>query len=438
MKYSIRSRLLGTTLCVLTLFFVVAWWSLDRLFYDSVLKGVEEQLRVQVFAVMGAVDEAGDGITIDGARLDPRLNDPVSGLYAQLSDDISGAIWTSLSDGSGQAFFQQGEPGSWVFAAVDGEEPRYVLSFNVVWEGIENERVTFTAATNQEPYRATINFFRQSLTFGFLFAIVAFGLAQFLALRWGLVPLRMMAQEVEELEVGQRQRLSENYPSELEGLAGNLDKFVEHEQRSRSRYRNALDDLAHSLKTPLAVIRNALLDPRPDSALVEQQLTRMETTVTHQLSKASARGPVVVGKPVDVGHLVSRIIPALETAYADKGVQVTQSLEEGLTARGDESDFFEIFGNLIENAFKYCDQHVAVRVSATDEKVGCAVADDGPGIPADLRADVINRGKRLDAIKPGQGIGLAMVADLVDLYKGELEISDSESGGALITVWLPR
>lgn len=440
MNNSIRNRLLGTTALVLVVFLTSTGLILDRSFQSSVLAGAQEQLRLVIFSIMGAVEDDDGGLVVVSEELsEPRLSQPESGLYVQVSDDINGSLWTSPSAGTTEVNFDAGtsEPGAFVFRELADPIPRYVLSYTVIWEGADVERVTFSAVVDSAPFASSLQEFRRTLGVGFALAMVVFVIAQVLALRWGLRPLHVMADEVEALESGEAETLQGGYPKELQGLANNLERFIEHEQRSRSRYRNALEDLAHSLKTPLAVIRNTLTGQDVDRSLMTEQLERMESTVTSQLSKASARGPMVVGKQVDVGVQVERLIRALQTAYVDKGVEVTIDKAGDTIVRGDEADFLEIFGNLSENAFKYTSSAVKIVISGSEEGVQVTIEDDGAGIPEDLRADVLNRGKRLDEIQPGQGIGLAVVAELVDLYSGTLEISDSALGGAFIQVRLP-
>lgn len=441
MNPSIRNRLLSTTTVVLVVFLALTGYVLDRAYQASVLSGVEEQLKLVIYAVMSVVEEESAQLVVLEGLSEPRLSQPDSGLYAQISDDLSGAIWTSASAVATDVRFSQidSEPGAFVFSEATG---RYQLIYTVIWEGLETERVNFIAATDQAPVVRSIHQFRGTLGAGFALSMVFFIVAQLAALRWGLRPLRDMAEEVEALEKGEKEQMSDTYPLELQGLAGNLDRFVEHEQRSRTRYRNALEDLAHSLKTPLAVVKNSLLELQPDKGLMGEQLERMSSTVTHQLSKASARGPVVVGKPVDISKQINRLVPALKTAYVDKGIQIELVLAETAFVRGDESDFLEIFGNLLENAFKYTATEVAVCLNVVELGSGRAaievfVEDNGRGIPLERRKEVLNRGKRLDEIEPGQGIGLAVVADLVELYGGRLTISDSDLGGARIRVQLP-
>ncbi len=438
---SIQNRLLVTTTCVLALFLTITGWVLDRSFTSSVVSGAQEQLQLVIYSLMGSIDENAGTLSIGDSLSEPRLTQPESGLYALVADDIGQSIWTSTSAVTTGVEFPPADlqPGFFQFSEVAGDVPRYALSYAVIWEDVDTERVVFSVVTDQAPYRASIRQFRQSLGVGFGAATLLFIIAQLLALRWGLLPLRTMAEEVQQLESGEREELSDGYPRELDGLAQNLDRFVVHEQRSRSRYRNALEDLAHSLKTPLAVVRNSLLEREPNKTLLQEQLDRMETTVTHQLSKASASGPVVVGKAVAIAPLVQRLLRALEAAYVSRGIAVTDECDKSAVAKGDERDFLEILGNLIENAFKYTQTRVHVRVArpeAGEYTVIVDIEDDGPGIPADLRAEVLNRGRRLDEIENGQGIGLSVVAELVALYEGELMIGVSKLGGAKISVTL--
>jgi two-component system sensor histidine kinase PhoQ len=438
---SIQKRLLITTTGVLALFLTITGYVLDRSFRNSVVAGAEEQLRLVIYSLMGSVQEQNGRLMFSQGVTEPRLTQPDSGLYAKVANEVGDAIWMSPSAVTTGVSFPHvdTEPGLFVFRAFDESVPRFHLSYTVYWEDVDTEQVVFSAATDRQPFQVSINQFRRSLGLGLGAATALFIIAQLLALRWGLLPLRAMAEEVQQLEAGQRESLSSTYPVELQGLAENLDRFVAHEQRSRSRYRNALDDLAHSLKTPLAVVRNSLLDAQVDRALVSEQLDRMETTVTHQLTKASAGGPVVVGQSVAVGGLVQRLLRALETAYADRGITVTTRLDEQVIIRGDERDFMEIVGNLLENAFKYTRTAVRVsleRCSNQRSRAKIAIEDDGEGIPAELRKEVLRRGRRLDEMQSGQGIGLAVVAELVQLYQGDLEITDSELGGACITVTL--
>jgi two-component system sensor histidine kinase PhoQ len=447
LKAGIQTRLLLTTTVVLGSFLSLAGIVLDRSFRASVLDGAEEQLKLVTYSLMGSMQKQGPVLSFGAELPEPRLHQPESGLYAAVLGRDDDALWQSPS--AVITSIRLPEP-AWAglgvfefleFTGTDGVE-RFVTHYSVIWE--DESVVNFAVATDQRPFLASIGNFRRNLYIGLGAVTVFFVLAQALAVRWGLRPLRIMAGEVRELEEGRRERLSQAYPVELEGLAENLDRFIAHEERSRSRYRKAMEDLAHSLKTPLAVMRNELSakESEPGSELVREQLDRMESTVTHQLNRASVSGPVVVGRAVDLGSLVTRLLRALHTAYRNREIEVEQRLPENLVVRGDERDLMEMLGNLLENAFKYTSLRVRISGELVDSgaqghRVRLVIDDDGPGIDAGLREQVLNRGTRADQIQPGQGIGLAMVHELIGAYGGELIIGESAWGGASIRVELP-
>jgi two-component system sensor histidine kinase PhoQ len=441
-KSGIQTRLILTTTVVLSIFLTLIGIVLDRSFSASIVAGAESQLRQVIYSLMGVAQEYPDGVRFTIDLPHPRLNQPESGLYAAVYNLDTGEQWRSPSARTTAIAFPEESPrqppGDFVFAeASTAEIDRFYLSYTVIWEDPEEFMLTFHIATDKAPFDAAIRGFRRNLYLGLGAVTVLFIVAQLFAIRWGLRPLRTMADEVRDLEEGRRERLSERYPTELHGLAQNLDRFVLHEKRSRTRYRNALDDLAHSLKTPLAVIRNALgtHNGDADAQLVQEQLERMESTVTHQLSRASISGPVVVGQTVNLSRVLERLIRALQTAYVDRELDVVLNVPDRMVVRGDERDYMEIFGNVLENAFKYTRSRI--RITATkEESARVVIEDDGPGIGEEIRAEVLTRGTRADEMQPGQGIGLAVVAELVSTYGGDLQITHSPMGGAQIELTL--
>ena len=218
----------------------------------------------------------------------------------------------------------------------------------------------------------------------------------------------------------------------------NLQRFVTHEQSQRRRYSQALDNLAHSLKTPLSVISNALTEPRPPVPLLQDQVQRMQDVVANQLNKATLAAPLALGSRIPAQDTLERLVAALRIAYPQ--TEISTRLQAAGYLRGDSSDLMEIFGNVLENACKFSRSWVAVSAETiTLERVMVRVVieDDGPGIAADKRAEVLKRGQRADSQTPGQGIGLSVAAELVALYQGELLIADREGGGARICITLP-
>jgi len=449
----LQSRVLILSLLVLGTSLSLAGWVLDTSFRASIMAGAEEQLRLVVYSIMGAVDENDEGLYLTDDSGEPRLSLPDSGLYARVETGEGEILWVSRSAELTGIRFPPPQvkltPGDFRFADLSQAADtttgtglrRFHLSYAAIWEASEEVELLFRAAADARPFETQITEFRTSLWFGLAGVAAVLMLVQVFAIRVGLRPVRVMADEVADLEAGRRSSLSEDYPHELIGLANNLDRFIEHETASRARYRNALDDLAHSLKTPLAVIRNALGDSGQfDRPLLLDQLSRMETTVSHQLTRAASSGPVVVGHLVPVLAVAERLARALRTAFEERELNIEILGESEIAFRGDERDLLELLGNLLENACKYTHRRVRFEVwpgSRDGLAVVLHIDDDGPGIPEAEQRQMLARGARGDTALQGQGIGLSVVVELVSLYGGELELGTSDMGGARVTLRLP-
>jgi len=272
-----------------------------------------------------------------------------------------------------------------------------------------------------------------------------------LLLRRVLAPLRTLEHEIEEIEEGRRQELSAGYPRELSGVSANLNTLLRIERERLSRYRNTLGNLAHSLKTPLAVMRS-LLDARTSAATeresadgeLDRQVGRMDEIVNYQLKRAvSSAGTALGTAPADVATLMQGLQQALAKVYADRHIDLQLNIGAGCKFNGDPGDLTEIAGNLLDNACKWCRSRVELTAAPLKipgkrrEGLLLIVDDDGPGIPPDERAAVLDRGTRLDERVSGQGIGLSVVRELVKIAEGSVTISASPLGGARVEVRLP-
>jgi two-component system sensor histidine kinase PhoQ len=432
--------LLATSILVLGLGLGLTAWVLDRSFTASVVAGAEEQMKLLTYGLLGAAEEDGATLLFPTAPLEPRLLQPESGLYATVTDVTGAVIWRSPSlEFTGGApdpapADLEMTPGSFLFRETDRQ---FEMFYRVIWETAGDQVFTFRVIADQTPYRAAISGFRRALMLGLAAVVVALMGAQVYAVRWGLKPVAIMAARVEAVEAGSQARMGDEYPPELSGLARNIDRFIDHEISSRDRYRRAMDDLAHSLKTPLAVLRNALTTARfDDQPLLREQLDRMEATVSHQLSRALAARPVVLAGRSALAPIVERLIKALRTAYASRNIQVEQHVPADIVVRCDERDLMEMLGNLLENAFKYCSGRIQIGAQG-GAMVRLTIDDDGPGVPTDLRVPVLARGARADTVQPGQGIGLAVVTELASSYHGSFAIKAAPLGGARAVLELP-
>ncbi len=256
-------------------------------------------------------------------------------------------------------------------------------------------------------------------------------------MRWGLQPLRSIADELSRIESGQTDRLTGRYPRELKGLARNINSLIQHAQARQQRYRDSLGDLAHSLKTPLAILQGLSDRQEPvaaQSPVLAEQVSRMNQIVSHQLQRAAASGRNSLAKRLRVRPVVERIARSLDKVYQEKAIEVELEVADEAGFMGDEGDLMEVLGNLMDNAWKYGSGKV--RISAQGQGGGLVldVEDDGRGIADDQAAEVVRRGRRVDEHAPGQGIGLAVVEDILKAYRGELQIGRSALGGARFTI----
>ena len=265
-----------------------------------------------------------------------------------------------------------------------------------------------------------------------------------LVMQWSLRPLRRLSRQLDAVETDQRDLLDEkNVPSEISRLIRSLNRLLDHERLQRERYRDTLGDLAHSLKTPLAVLQGVTEELRRHSQLdqevgtLQTQIERMNQQVMYQLQRATRQGSAVLSRPLELAPLLESLFSTLDKVYAEKRVQAELELPPNLRVQAEEAAMLEVFGNLLENAYRLCLTQVRVSARRHTEHWILDIEDDGPGIPAERRESVLRRGMRMDSRHPGQGIGLAVVQDILEGYRSSLTIDESSLGGARFRFRLP-
>jgi two-component system sensor histidine kinase PhoQ len=449
---SLSARQLIAAGLVLLAFLSITGLVLYQAFRDSALLAVKDRLQAQVYMLLSAADLNEDRqLTIPQALPEARFSNPESGLYAVVLDQDNRRVWRSesLLGFSWQPPTAQAPlPGDTTFIEIDSANgPLFLLGFTVSWE-IAAERYReyhFWVAETRRGFDSQVNRFRRSLWTWLMAAAIVLLAVQSLILRWSLQPLRRIAREVTEIESGQRSELSGPYPTELQALTDNLNQLIRRSRSHLERYRNALGDLAHSLKTPLAVMRSAVEKPAARDELretVHAQVERMNQTVDYQLQRAAASGRIALTSPVEVAPVVRKITDSLSKVYREKSVQFFLDIDKKARFYGDEGDLMEILGNLADNACKWAGSRVKICASADigDSRLAAlslTIEDDGPGIPADQIDKILDRGGRADPNTPGHGIGLAIVRDIVEeVYQGQLKISRSEWGGLSAQVFI--
>ncbi len=446
-----RRSSLSTRLLVITAVMLVAAFSftivvLDLVFKRSAEEALVDQLETQVTALIGAVepDESGN-LVVPQRLLDPRLGSPGSGLYAEILDASGLPLWRSPSavgvDLATGATLNAGQRTLTRRSLADGTRA-LMLGVAINWElgpTATPAFQVFTAADLAASERQLGQFRRQLL--GWFSAVMLVLLAAlWLAIRFGLQPLRRMSGEIAEIEMGGLDALSEEYPRELEGVGRGFNTLLRSERQRMERYRTTMDDLAHSLKTPLAVVRNEVEAAVPDRATLTAQVDRMQSVIDYQLKRAAAMGPrSLAARPVALAPILAELKASLLKIHRDKPVSCVLQVPAGASYPAEQGDLYEVLGNLLDNAWKWCRSEIVVTVQ-TGENLVVVVADDGPGIPDDQTEAVLDRGRRADqrGDVPGQGIGLAVVREIVGLYGGSVHIGRGPLGGAEVTVHLPK
>lgn len=446
---SLRARLLLVSAAVLAGFLGLTGVALDQAFRTSAESALRERLQGHLYALLAAADlNDRRQLELPVELPEPRFNLVGSGLVAEVRDAAGATVWRSRSAvGMEFGVLATGVPGERVYTPLSegNSAARLMLSFATRWESGAREPLTyvFHIAERLDEHEAQIRQFRRGL-FGWLAAATVLLLAaQALILRWGLAPLRRVARDLSEMEAGRTQALSGRYPAELQPLVNNLNALLAEARAHLQRYRDTLGNLAHSLKTPLAVLRGSVEGKAPAEelrAVAQEQLQNMNEIVEYQLQRAAAAGRSALSAPLPVLPPARKLLDALKKVYAARGLQVEIAIAPEVMFRGDEGDLLEILGNVADNAFKWARSRVRVQAQNLAGPSGVRfvlrVEDDGPGIPDDQIERVRTRGVRADAKTPGHGLGLAVVQEIVGLYGGELVIARSPLGGAAIEVKL--
>ncbi|MDJ0760352.1 MAG: ATP-binding protein [Woeseiaceae bacterium] len=448
---SLSARLLVSVSLLLIVFFGATIAVLDYAFRSAGEEAQENILDGYLMQLLAAAEpDASGGLTMPLGLPEARFDAIGSGLYAELRDDAGNRVWQSRSAlGLTLPQHPAPNPGVQVFdrETLSDGTPLLTLRLAVQWEFPDGQLrpYVFEVLESLDSFNAQVAEYRRQLFtwFAALASILLVVLA--ILLRRMMRPLRQIEAEIGEVEQGDRTALSSEFPTELTGVARNMNLLIESERARSDRYRKTLDNLAHSLKTPLAAIRalfgDAPIDPS-QRARFDEQIDRMDEIVRYQLRKPSmSASENLVLKNVDIRAEIDKLVEGLSKVYRDKAPAISVAIDDAVSFRGDSGDFLELAGNLVDNACKWCGSEVRVRLLpySPGERGGfrLVVEDDGPGVPEEATAALTQRGTRLDEATPGHGIGLSIVKDIAESYGGGLSVGRSELGGARFELFIP-
>ncbi len=439
---SLSTRLLAGTALVLAAFVVLTALAVSWSVHRRAESAREERLRGLVYGILGATelvapDSPGAPEPLRAPRLvvregelpDPRLSKPTAGLYAEIVGNTGELLWRSRSSVGSVPDVVPTPIGEWLFEPVaNADPPLERLQLQSVWELDDGQELPFIVhvVDDADASRATLRRFDRSL-WVVLSAAGALLLAlQFLVLRAALRPLARIRTELAAIDEGRTDAFGDGLPRELAPLASGIETLVARERARHVRYRELLDDLAHSLKTPLAILANL------DDERVSEPVARMRESIGRHVERARGATTTRRVTPVPVGALAERVAASMQQLYgADgRGLRVQVNVDESFAVPMPEADLFEVVGNLVDNACKYG----ATRVEVHDEPGTGAprliVADDGPGFGDVDPALLLERGVRADRQVEGQGHGLSAVAALMAAWGGTLTLVRNEPRGA--------
>jgi two-component system sensor histidine kinase PhoQ len=422
---------------------------LNRAFEQSVLSNAEDALRNQILLLIANIDVVDGKVVVPPLLPEPRLSQIDSNLYAQIA--LKGqkhqvVVWRSRSlldkslpeQSSRLGLFQ-------FFDRIENDSPDwqnlpslYMQTLGVEWETDDGDfPFTVQVAEHSTAYLQRLGKYQRKVGLSLLILGTVLIALLLLLLGWALNPLKRVARQVGEIEQGQRQRFDEDYPLEVSRLTQNLNQLLNFDEQRINRQKEVLGNLAHSLKTPIAVL-NGLAYPANIDLDARHQLQGMQTIIDYQLQSASAVGRRRFAKPILVAPLTKRIIDSLQKVHAEKQLKCHISVKPDAQFYGDEGDWMELAGNIIDNAFKWADSTVLISIENTllgtentfRHGIRLTVDDDGPGIDENLRQSILERGVRLDSQTPGHGIGLHIVKGIIDAYQGDLQLGSSKQASS--------
>jgi signal transduction histidine kinase len=452
---SIARRMLVTAAILSAIILIFAGWSLQALYRSETDRQLNDAIDETILTLTNAVDSSSSGKPFyDSAKL-PRAE--------QFGMTFSGRYWAYLVideqniivDGNMSRSFADELPrprpalisralasrGQTVFEDAPGIGPaerQIRVGMKAVTLPDRRIPILLFVGIDRTMYDDAVS--RFALTLGIALGVLALGIMAgiFVVIRYGLRPLHEIEGKLHDVRAGRRDRLDGEYPGELSPLVKEINTLINHNRKVVERARTHVGNLAHALKTPLAVLRNESRGDDRVSEVVRRQTDAMTQNVQHYLKRAQAAAQAeVLGARTEIKEPLEGIGRMLERLHRDKNLSVEVDADPKAVFRGERGDFDELVGNLMDNAAKWCKSRVEVKVTRSDDGVEVIVDDDGPGLPPEHRAKALERGKRLDESEPGTGLGLSIVTELADIYGGRLHLEDSPLGGLRARLELP-
>ncbi|MGI2261170.1 ATP-binding protein [Shewanella sp. GXUN23E] len=426
--HSLKFRVMLSAALLILLVLPLVGITLVDAFNQHMQRTARDELGAHLYGVLAVAEVEQGKLRMPPALLENRFNLIQSGLYAVISRQGK-AVWQSDSLlGLPLPELPTPATGDRQFGKVTlNGQPHFIESYSVSFVTDEGPDIPYTVHVikDMSEVNASSAQFGEQMRNWLLVLTLVLAVICGSWLWWTLKPLQRFRQQLNDVEQGRLEQLSTDYPLELQSVAKQLNRLLQTEQNQRKRFRNALSDLAHSLKTPLAVLQSEQQLP----ASAQEQIQAISQSISRQLKRAQSAGESAWHLGTELQPVADKLCRTLNKLYP--AIEFTQQLPDGLRFRGDTADLMEMLGNLLDNACKAAQSRVLIRAAQTDGVLTLAIEDDGPGIPANKAGELVQRGKRADSYDAGHGLGLAIVQDLADSYGAILIIDKSPTlGGA--------
>ena len=430
-RTSLRQQFFINTLLITFVVMVISVIVVDFVYKKELIKSENEKLKLHIFSLLSVSELEGGELFLPDILLNPDMNRLGSGLWAAVYVEEK-RFWNSLSiEGLPDALLHAKSLGKWSASIIKIQNTEYnSLAYTVGWQTKKGlGQFTFVVAEDIKKLNKAVNQFRVWLAGVFLGVTLSLLVSLLAALRYSFRPIAKLEQEISDLNRGDKKHFSDDYPLEIVGVTDRLNTLIKKEREQREKYRSGMADLAHSLKTPLAIINNEInhYDTASD---IRDAVERINRNVEYQLRRAVVTGHTLLDKGTKVVDAVNLVVDALHKIYREKQVGFSYEGESDLYFMGDENDLVEVLGNLLDNGFKHTHSKLLLRAWQQDDYFYLQVDDDGPGIDSTCVNKIFSRGERRDESGMGQGIGLAVVADIVQSYHGDIVALKSDFGGA--------
>lgn len=436
---SLLHRFFYASMIILPLFILLGGTILLNTFQHSQLNAEKEKLQTQLYLLMSVTELDGSTVLLPAAFAEPLLNQPQSGLYARIIDNNHQEIWRSPSAQlfsfsdlkkdirftlNQRLFEQQLTSNNTLFNQ---------LSYDTEWVNENNKALSlrFIIIRDAAPMSAELKSYQSRLWQWLGLMGIALIIAQVLIMRWGLQPLSRLSTQLQQLKNNTISQLSDNYPTEIQPIINNFNVIFTHEKKQRERYKNTMADLAHSVKTPLAVIQSQMAESEKKDPIMNEQLQRIDQIIGHQLQRAVVqinKNPINKNaNPISIKTSVDRLFNIMNKVYKEKNMVLNNLCNDDSVFAGEEADLLEVLGNIIDNACKHGKNTVTVTAEHTEKQLKIGISDNGNGIADNLKKAVLQRGIRADTAQAGQGLGLSVCVEIVSSYQGDIKVSNNIS-----------